>query len=636
MKKNIFTIFAIALSFSVFAQQQHDTMFVHTTDRFIHEFATHDIDSIIFYRTQDRMELPRGTVIEIRWDTIRDTITIRDTVAVRDTITIRDTIVKAVYLIVTQQDLMFYKEASLGGINITSNTAWTITSSQPWVTLDQETGSDSEIVTVYIDENTIGLTRQATLTVTASGVPSQTVTIEQRYYTEPILIFRETFGVPTGNTSITNYSVWTTRTGMGANHVTYSGTGNVDVRITAVSPNPPFSGAGNVFFPTNEPSSGNQRTFTISGINPENATVFELSFATQGTSTNLIVEYSIDGTDWTGLSFIKSTASWGLVEICFEIPEPTTNLRLRFRVPTEATGNFRIDDIELNRRRSVLGGCPVPGVPFRLELPLVRDTTWFIQHSVDGIVNFSLEYDTAQRHAFWIAYVLTSELLTINTERQNNFTFDPKIPREFQPHAIGTSGQIVIPSFWRDYGYERGHIMASRDRRFSQVANSQSNFMSNISPHLPEFHNSHGGTGSGDGVWLRLEHRVRYWAEMPGVDTLYVVKGGAIVPGAPGTNIVEVLYSINRVVVPQHYFKAIVKRMGNSFYGIAFWLEQYRGMARRPARRTDAITIRELEYWTGIDFFPNLRIYGEQIGQPDLEDAVENTPINWSRWPGIN
>ena len=626
MKKNIFTIFAIALSLSVFAQQQRDTMFVHTTDRFIHEFATHDIDSIVFYRTQDRMEFPPR-------DTVRDTIIVieRDTIIIRDTV--RDTIVKVVYLIVTSQDLMFYNEASLGGINITSNTDWTITSSQPWVTLSQETGANSEIVTVYIDENTSGLTRQATLTVTAFGAPNRTVSVEQRYYTEPVLILRETFGVPASNTLIANYSGWT-KTGMGASNVTYSGTGNVDVRITAVSPNPPFSGGGNVFFPTNEPAG--QRTFTISGIDPGSATIFELSFATQGTSTNLIVEYSIDGTTWIGLSFIKSTTSWGLVEICFEIPEPTTNLRLRFRVPTGTTGNFRIDDVELNRRRSALGGCPVLGVPFRLELPLVRDTTWFIQHRADGIVNFSLEYDTAQRHAFWIAYVLTSELLTINTERQNNFTFDPKIPREFQPHAIGTSGQIVIPSFWRDYGYERGHIMASRDRRFSQVANSQSNFMSNISPHLPEFHNSHGGTGSGDGVWLRLEHRVRYWAEMPGVDTLYVVKGGAIVPGAPGTNIVEVLYSINRVVVPQHYFKAIVKRMGNSFYGIAFWLEQYRGMARRPARRTDAITIRELEYWTGIDFFPNLRIYGEQIGQPDLEDAVENTPINWSRWPGIN
>ncbi|MCL2413783.1 MAG: hypothetical protein FWC94_00815 [Bacteroidales bacterium] len=58
-------------------------------------------------------------------------------------------------------------------------------------------------------------------------------------------------------------------------------------------------------------------------------------------------------------------------------------------------------------------------------------------------------------------------------------------------------------------------------------------------------------------------------------------------------------------------------------------------MARRAPTRADARTIRELEHLTGIDFFPNLRIVGEQLGQPNLENEVETT-INWSRWPGIN
>jgi len=245
-----------------------------------------------------------------------------------------------------------------------------------------------------------------------------------------------------------------------------------------------------------------------------------------------------------------------------------------------------------------------------------------------------LEYDTAQRHAFWVAYILTTELLSGSIDR-GSFTWDPQIPIELQPHEI-RNGVQSIPRYWTLYGYERGHIMASADRRFSQEANDQSNFFSNISPHLPEFHNSHGGTGSGDGVWLRLENQIRTWARRSDIDTLYVVKGGSILPGAPGTEIKETLYRLNNTVVPRWHFKAIVQRRGDSFYGIAFWLEQYRGMARRPARRTDAITIRELEQLTGINFFPNLRIYGESIGQPGLEDTVEDTPINWSRWPGIN
>ena len=265
-------------------------------------------------------------------------------------------------------------------------------------------------------------------------------------------------------------------------------------------------------------------------------------------------------------------------------------------------------------------------IPLRLELPLVKDTTWYIQHDI-GL--FALEYDTAQRHPIWVAYVLNRTLLTGSIDRQS-FTFDPKIPRELQPHEV-IGGVITIPRYWSTYGYERGHIMASADRPFSQEANDQTNFMSNISPHLPEFHNTTGGTGSGGGVWYRLEALVREWAK--NCDTLYVVKGGAIVPGAPGTEIVEVLTTLNRTVVPRYYFKALVARRGNDFEGIAFWLEQKKGMARRAVVRTDVITIRELEQKTGINFFHNLKY--ALPSNPNLEEQVETKTPNWSWWPPL-
>ncbi|MCL2682373.1 MAG: RagB/SusD family nutrient uptake outer membrane protein [Bacteroidales bacterium] len=60
MKKLITTLFAIALSFGAFSQQ-NDTMFVHT-NQFIYEFATKDVDSIVFYRTQSSSTIPIGSV----------------------------------------------------------------------------------------------------------------------------------------------------------------------------------------------------------------------------------------------------------------------------------------------------------------------------------------------------------------------------------------------------------------------------------------------------------------------------------------------------------------------------------------------------------------------------------------------
>ena len=288
----------------------------------------------------------------------------------------------------------------------------------------------------------------------------------------------------------------------------------------------------------------------------------------------------------------------------------------------------------IQRIKGYVVGNPDGYVPFRLELPLVRDSSWFILHDVGGVVNFSLEFDTGQRHAIWVAYQLTREHLTGRIDR-DFFAFDPRIPIDYQAHEV-RSGVQTIPRFWTLYGYERGHIMASADRTNCQIANDQSNFMSNISPHLPEFHNTHGGTGSGRGVWLSLEHLVRDWARQQGVDALYVVKGGSIIPGAPGTQIAEVLHSINRTVVPRWHFKAIVQRRGDSYDGIGFWLQQYRGMARRAPTRADARTIRQIEQLTGINFFPNLSIIGDELGRPDLEESVETMPINWARWPGIN
>jgi len=69
MKKITTIIFAIALSFGVFAQQ-NDTMFVHSGQTIFH-ISTSEVDSIIFNRTG--VSVPMGSTVIIR-DTIRDTI----------------------------------------------------------------------------------------------------------------------------------------------------------------------------------------------------------------------------------------------------------------------------------------------------------------------------------------------------------------------------------------------------------------------------------------------------------------------------------------------------------------------------------------------------------------------------------
>jgi hypothetical protein len=63
--------------------------------------------------------------------------------------------------------------------DITSNTSWTVTDNQSWLTVSPTSGSNNGTVTVTAQENTSASARTATVTVSATGVPSRTVTVTQ-------------------------------------------------------------------------------------------------------------------------------------------------------------------------------------------------------------------------------------------------------------------------------------------------------------------------------------------------------------------------------------------------------------------------------------------------------------------------
>jgi endonuclease G len=290
----------------------------------------------------------------------------------------------------------------------------------------------------------------------------------------------------------------------------------------------------------------------------------------------------------------------------------------------------------------------------------VRNKRWYVDHEY-----YALEYDTAQRHAVWVAFVFNNILKQKNTVRSNAWSFDPKIPREFQ--SLNSSSQtfsafqpptLPLP-VQRLWSYDRGHIMASEDRVFSDEANRTTFYFSNMSPQVAWFNQQ---------LWQNLESQVRKWAghESEGgdiynlrVDTMYVVKGAAINP--PGTRytvngveqmfggveVIDRLAQRNHVVVPKWWFMALVQRIRSSsgnpandtFHGIAFWMENKgsaasgfpEGYTSTSVTRQYALTIRELEQRVGINFFHNLDTL--RMG---LQETVENTPINWDRWPGVN
>ena len=84
---------------------------------------------------------------------------------------------------------------------------------------------------------------------------------------------------------------------------------------------------------------------------------------------------------------------------------------------------------------------------------------------------------------------------------------------------MGASSQRVQADFGRK-GYDRGHLCASADRLYSETANEQTFYYTNMSPQKNSFNT---------GIWRELEAAVQNWGRSNVFrDTLYVVKGASI------------------------------------------------------------------------------------------------------------
>jgi endonuclease G len=267
-----------------------------------------------------------------------------------------------------------------------------------------------------------------------------------------------------------------------------------------------------------------------------------------------------------------------------------------------------------------------------IEIPEVKNPNWVIHHQY-----YSLEFDTAQRTSIWIAYVFNNEYNQSNTSRppQDPWQYDPLIPKQYQwAYPFSPSTPPDYRAFPTLPGYDRGHQIASADRLFNRLANDETFYISNISPQVGRGFNQH--------IWADLESKVRRWARAADCDTLYVVTGVAInragtiyhVNGIPqvfgGVEIIGTMPNRNNVTIGKWWYKALVKRKGDEFTGIAWWFENRYHSNFTVTNYDNAMSIRELEHLTGINFFPKLKTV--LPGNPQLEEQVETT-YDITKWP---
>lgn len=253
-----------------------------------------------------------------------------------------------------------------------------------------------------------------------------------------------------------------------------------------------------------------------------------------------------------------------------------------------------------------------------MEIPSLKtgETDAFIVHTLpDGKLNYCVGYNSRLKANCWTAYKWYSGFSSNNKNwNRNNWrngqnfngyggTGDPFQPDPVLPEAIRTN--------YSDYsgsGYQRGHLLGSADRLNSKEANGQTFYLSNIQPQLGGFNEQ--------GIWYNLEIFLRNnYDQSIFRDTLYVVKGGTISEG--NYNMVG---NSGKLVCPKYFYMAILAfnkkyaKSNGGYFAIAYWMEHKDNVDAVSSKY--AISIDELERWTGIDFFCNL--------PDDIEDAVES------------
>lgn len=191
----------------------------------------------------------------------------------------------------------------------------------------------------------------------------------------------------------------------------------------------------------------------------------------------------------------------------------------------------------------------------------------------------SLVYSEPHEMARWTAHIVATDVVQGNLARIDTFLMDTLI----------ATGSSTVEDYWNS-GYDRGHLVASADMRWSHDAMAATYLYSNVAPQKPELNR---------GTWADLEDWIRryvhYANERAFVLTGPVLREGLPKMANPGHK--------NEVSIPELYWKVVADLDGDEKKAIAFVMKN--GFNDGPPI-SYAVSVDSVERLTGLDFFPAL------------------------------
>lgn len=174
-----------------------------------------------------------------------------------------------------------------------------------------------------------------------------------------------------------------------------------------------------------------------------------------------------------------------------------------------------------------------------------------------------------------------------------------------------------------DEYYGRGHQIPDADRQYNQTMVKQTYYAINCTPQIQY--------GFNGGIWNQLEQAVRKIVTENG-ETIYIVTGAAFQKVGETKEITRILPAGEGnggklCPVPNYYWKAVLRIRFNTDDSISkadtigFWFEH------KSYSKSDytnyAVSVNQLESWTGFDLFSNL---------PDTIEETTESNSDWNKF----
>ncbi len=222
-----------------------------------------------------------------------------------------------------------------------------------------------------------------------------------------------------------------------------------------------------------------------------------------------------------------------------------------------------------------------------IEIPSLRPETRYGIPTADQLL-FNREYVVGYSYLFrqprWAMELIDPENRQVEVERIDSFRIDLRIPEKFRADLIDYKGS----------GYDRGHLIASADRRATKIENSETFLLSNMTAQVPGFNR---------GIWKELEEAVRNLADR--YVEVYSICGPLFDVGKK----IEVIGQEDRndvvIPIPHAFFKTILAENVNGRLKLWSFIIPNENLKRPPSDFLCPAT--EIEKRAGLSLWDRLR-----------------------------